>query len=440
MNVSRSTDWDGDNMSGIFWNEKIQRATVRELKKLQLKLLRRQIRFASGNSGFYHRKFKESKANLRIKNLEDIRKFPFTTREELERNFRNILSVPFSEVAAIRMTSGTTGLPMAIAHTKGDIVNIAEASARKLIYHGVTKTDVIQVTAAYGLWQGAWSVHWGAEKIGTCVIPVGAGDTERQIRIIKQFKTTILYGVTNYHFRIAEVAKKLGESLKDYNLRIGICVAEKPSEKQIEILKKEFGYKNVAIDYGATEFPGFSVNCEKDRAFHHVWADYYLIEVVDPKTHEPLEEGERGELAITSLQREAFPLIRYLSRDVTRYMGFENCECGMPHPKVGIDIDREDFMTKIRGVPVFPSQVEFILGEFLELTGRCQITVDKRTPREESILKVETNKKLGKAVLELLRKEIVIEIKNRIGITFNDVVFLPSGSFDDKYTKTSTIR
>lgn len=414
--------------------------SAEELKRFQLKLLRREVSFAYRNSRFYCRKFEAHKVNdLQIKSLKDLRKFPFTTREELERNFIDILSVPSSKVATVRMTSGTTGLPMAIAHTKKDVDNVAEASARKLTYHGVTSKDVVQITAAYGLWQGAWSAHWGAEKIGACILPVGAGDTERQIRIIKQFKTTVLYGVTNYHFRIAEVARKLGESLRDYNLRIGICVAEKPSEKQMKILKEEFGYKNVAIDYGATEFPGFSVHCEEDRDFHHVWADYYLVEVVDPKTHEPLQEGEKGELAITSLQREAFPLIRYLSRDITRYLGFENCECGMSHPKIEVNIDREDFMTKIRGTAVFPSQIECILNGFPELTGRCQIIIDKRTPRQEAVLKVEANKELVEATLNSLRKEVVSEIKNRIGVTFNEVVFVPLGTFSDKYAKASVV-
>lgn len=428
-------------MGGVFWNKKIQKASVEELKRLQLKLLRRQIRFASGNSRFYHRKFKESGVNnLQIESLEDIEKFPFTSREELERNFWDVLSVPFSDVATVRMTSGTTGLPMAIAHSRKDVGNVAEASARKLIFHGVTREDVVQVTAAYGLWQGAWSVHWGAKKIGACILPVGAGDTGRQIRIIKQFKTTVLYAVTNYHFRIAEVAKKFGECLRDYNLRVGICVAEKPSKKDIEVLKREFGYKNVAIDYGATEFPGFSVHCEEDRDFHHVWADYYLVEVVDPKTHERLEEGERGELVITSLQREAFPLVRYLSRDVTRYLGFESCGCGMSHPKVEVNIDREDFMTKIRGVPVFPSQIEHILSRFSGLTGKCEIVVDKRTPKQEALLKVEKSGGLAEATLRSLKKEIVSEIRNRVGVTFDEAVFVNFGAFGGKYVKASTIR
>ena len=427
-------------MKPVFWNKSVQQESTEGLKKLQLELLKKQINHAYTNSTFYRRKFKESNIhNPNITSLKDITRFPFTTREELERNFSEILAVPHSELSTIRMTSGTTGLPMIIAHTKNDIANITEASARKLSYHGVTNKDVVQITAAYGLWQAGWSANWGAEKIGACVIPVGAGDTERQIRLIRQLGTTVLYGATNFHFRIAEVAKTLGESLRDYCLKLGICVAEKPSKQQIETLKEEFGYEKVAIDYGATEFPGFSVNCDCED-FHHVWADYYLVEIVDPETHEPLEDGEKGELAITSLQREAFPLIRYLSRDVTSLIGFEECECGMSHPKIGIDIDREDYMTKIRGVPVFPTQIELILDRIQGLTGRCQLTVDKRTPQQESVLKIEMRNSLSQADKHSISRKIVEEVKNRIGITFNDIVFIPLGTFESKYDKAVIIK
>jgi phenylacetate-CoA ligase len=427
-------------MNRRFWNKKIQQASVRELKELQLRLLRRQVHYAYDNSRFYRRKFKQSRIGRpAIRSLGDVEKLPFTSREELERNFWEVLSVPFSDVATLRMSSGSTGLPLAIAHTQKDVDTIAEASARKLTYHGVTGKDVLQVTSAYGLWQGAWSVHSGAERIGACVIPVGAGDSERQIRIIKQFKTTVLYGVTNFHLRIAEVAKALGETLSDHDLWLGICVAEKPTKQQIEALKKEFGYEKVAIDYGSTEFPGFSVNCECGD-FHHVWADNYLIESVDPQTHELCEEGEKGELVVTSLQRQAFPLIRYLSRDVTASLGFEKCGCGMAHPKVGTDIDREDFMTKIRGVAVFPSQVESIISRFSSLTGNCQIVVDKRTPKHEASLKVETRDSLDQVESKSMAREIVEEVRNRIGITFNEVVFVPSGTFEPKFKKSVVVR
>jgi phenylacetate-CoA ligase len=427
-------------MTAVFWNRKIQGASAEELRRLQLRLLKRQVKRVYENSVFYRRKFKEAGFKpTQIKSLDDIVKLPLTSREELEGNFHDVLAVPMSKVATIRMTSGTTGHPLRVAHSKRDVEMVAEASARKLTYHGVTSKDVVQVTASYGLWQGAWSVHWGAEKIGACVIPIGPGDTERQILMIKQLGTTVLYGVTNYHFRILEVAKALGEDLSNYSLRVGICVAEKPTKEQISTLEKGFGYENVAIDYGATEFPGFSVHCEKEKDFHHVWADFYLVEVVDPETHEPLGEGERGELVITSLQREAFPLIRYLSRDITNYVGFEKCACGMAHPKVGIDIDREDFMAKIRGVVVFPGHVELILSKFPELTGRCQIIADKRTPKQEATLKVEMSRVLSDVVQKSIKEKLIEEVKNRVGVTFNEVIFVPNGTFEGKLRKTIVI-
>ena len=423
-----------------FWNKKIQSASIEDLRKLQLKLLRKQINRVYENSKFYHKKFREAGLKpAQIKSLKDVARVPLTAREELEENFYNVLAVPYSQVATIRLSSGTTGHPLRIAHTRKDVGMIAEASARKLTYHGITDKDVVQVTAAYGLWQGAWSVHWGAEKIGACVIPVGPADTERQILIMKQFGTTVLYGATNYHFRILEVAKALGEDLTKSSLKVGVCVAEKPSKAQIAVLKKEFGYKKVAIDYGATEFPGFSVNCEENADTHHVWADNYLVETVDPETHEPVEEGERGELVVTSLQREAFPLIRYLSRDVTSILGFEKCGCGMSHPRVSADIDREDFMTKIRGVTVFPSHVEYILSKIKELTGKCQIVADKRTPKHEATLRAEVKDALSEQLRKSLKSEIVAEVRNRIGITFNDVIFVPAGTFEGKFKKAVII-
>ena len=427
-------------MGRLFWNKKIQKASASELKGLQLKLLREQMHFVYENSKFYRRKLKDSGVNnLQIRSLEDIQKLPFVTREELEKGFWDVLPVPFSDISTIRMSSGSVGFPLAIAHTQKDVDGFAEASARKLSYHGVNGKDVLQVTSAYGLWQGAWSVQWGAEKVGACVIPVGAGDTERQIRIIKQFRSTVLYGVTNYHLRIAEVAKSMGESLPDYNLWLGICVAEKPSKQQVDTMKKELGYKSVVLDYGATEFPGFSVNCDCSD-FHHVWADFYLVEVVDPQTHELCEDGEKGEIVVTSLQRKGFPLIRYLSRDITEYAGFEDCECGMSHPKVGVDIDREDFMVKIRGVPVFPSQIEIILDRFPELVGKCQIIVDKRTPQQVANLKVEMNRTLGQGDRKYLAGQIIEEVKNRVGVSFNEVAFVPAGSFEAKYSKSVVIK
>ena len=422
-------------MSEPFWAGTTN-VSIEGLKSLQLRLLQKQLNRVYGNSRFYRSKFE--KAGIKpsnIKSLQDITKIPLITREELEQNFCDILAVPYSEIATVRLSSGTTGHPLKIAHTRRDINMIADASAQRLLYHGATNKDIVQITSAYGLSQGAWSMHWGAERVGMFIIPIGPADSERQILIIKQFGTTILYAATNYHFRILEVAKALGENLRNYSLKTAFCVAEKPTASQVETLKRECGYEKVISDYGATEFPGFSVNCKEDPNVHHVWGNYYLVEVVDPETHEPLHEGERGELVVTSLQREAFPLIRYLSRDITTYFGFAKCSCGMCHPKISADIDREDYMTKIRGVTVFPSHVEFLLGKYHELTGKCQIIVDKRTPKHETLLRAETTGVLSQSAEISLRKEIIDDVKNRVGITFNDVVFVPAGQFEGKYRK-----
>lgn len=425
---------------GRYWDRKIQTASVEKLKNLQLQLLKSQLLRAYNNSRIYRRKFKDSRIKPSdVKKLEDLSRIPLTSRTELETNFRKVLSVPMVHVATIRQTSGTTGNPMTVAHTMTDIERIANATARKLTFHGITSKDVVQVTAAYGLSQGAWSIHWGLQKIQACEIPVGPGDTERQIQIIKKFGSTVLYGVTNYHLRIAEVAKQIGEDLRKTKLKTAICVSEKPTRQQKQQMKKEFGYEKIFLDYGGTEFPGFSVYCDAEKEAYHVWADYYMVEVVDPETNEPLDEGEKGELVITSLQNQAFPLIRYLSRDITNYWGFEVCSCGMCHPKIGTDIDRKDFMVKVRGASIFPSRLEIVLREFPELTGRCQVVVDKRTPKQEFTLKAETSHRLGVVMQQILKKSIQQEIKTKLRATLDDVVFVPLGAFDDKMKKSITI-
>jgi phenylacetate-CoA ligase len=426
---------------GPFWDEKIETASVEELRSLQTRLFRRQIKRVYEKSRFYRRKFKAHGVNpSQIRSLDDVTKLPFTTRAELEENFEGILSIPTTSLATIRQTSGTTGSPLTIAHSKKDLNIIANAYARKLFYHGITNQDIVQVTATYGLWQGAWSIHYGAEKLGCFVLPVSSGNTERQVKLIKRFAPTVLYAVTSYHFRIAEVAKQMGEDLRSSSLKMGICVTERPTMQQTSRLKKEFGYDKVMIDYGATEFPGFSVQCRTNPNFHHIYADYHFVESVDPKSLEPVQKGERGELVVTTLQREAFPLIRYLSSDVTELTGCSSCDCGLNHPKVSVDIDRKDFMVKVKGTAIFPSSLEHILEDFDEVTGRSQIIVDKSTPRQEAILNVEAKTGLPKTVQQLLKMRIRNTIKSRIGVTLDEIVFVPAGTFEDKFQKSVVIK
>jgi phenylacetate-CoA ligase len=424
-----------------FWNKKIETAPIKELKSMQNKLLRIQLKRVYENNRFYHRKFKDHGVHpSQIRSTDDITKLPFTTRAELEENFEDILSIPMTEVATIRQTSGTTRMPLTIAHSKKDLDLIADAYARKLVYHGITKQDIVQVTATYGLWQGAWSIHYGAEKVGCLVLPVSSGNTERQIKLLKQFGTTVLYGVTSYHFRIAEVAKQLGIDLNSSSLKTGICVTERPTKQQTNRLKKELGYEKIMIDYGATEFPGFSVQCRVNPSAHHIYSDYHLVESVNPKSHEAVQEGERGEVVVTTLQREAFPLIRYLSSDITELHGYHNCECGLNYPTVSADIDRKDFMVKFKGTAVFPSSIEHILEDFDEVTGRSQMVINKRTPKQEAVLKVEAKTDFSKAVQQILKMRIRNTIKSKIGVTLDEIVFVPAGTFEDKFQKTVVIK
>jgi phenylacetate-CoA ligase len=411
-----------------------------DLLAFQFDLLKKQIKRVYEESRFYRNKFIQAGLHPNdIQQLSDIPKIPLTDREELEKNFENILAVPQNEISTIRMSSGTTGSPLKIAHTIQDLDMIANASARRLTYQGITKNDVIQITSAYGLWQGAWSMHWGAERVGACILPVGPAETERQILLIKQFGTTVLYGATNYHLRIMEVAKSMGEDLKTYKLKLAFCVAEKPSKSQIEALKRECGYQRVISDYGATEFPGFSVNCFSNGEAHHIWPDYYFVEIVDPKTHEPKKEGRKGELVITSLKRQAFPLIRYLSRDLTEFYGYRKCECGLFTQTISANIDREDSMIKIRGVTVFPSHLESLLTLYPQLTGRCQIIVDKRTPQHDVSLKVEVFGAVPSSEVQLLRSRIVTEVKSRVGIGINNIEFVTQGVLENKFKKAVTL-
>jgi len=426
---------------GPFLDEKIETASVEELRSLQTRLFRQQIKRVYASSRFYRRKFKAHGVKpSQIRSLDDVTKLPFTTRAELEENFEDILTVPTTSLATIRQTSGTTGSSLTIAHSKKDLDIIANAYARKLFYHGITNKDIVQVTATYGLWQGAWSIHSGAEKLGCFVLPVSSGNTERQIKLMKRFAPTVLYAVTSYHFRIAEVAKQMGEDLRSFSLKMGICVTERPTLQQTNQLKNDSGYEKVMIDYGATEFPGFSVQCRTDPNYHHIYADYHLVESLDQNSHEPVEKGKRGELVVTTLQREAFPLIRYLSSDVTELTGCNNCDCGLNHPKVSVDIDRKDFMVKVKGTAIFPSSLEHILEDFDEVTGRSQIVVDKRTPRQEAILKVEAKTGLPKTVQQLLKMKIRNAIKSRVGVTLDEIVFVPDGAFEDKFQKSVVIK
>jgi phenylacetate-CoA ligase len=409
---------------------------------LQSELLKSQIQRLFRNSKLYQEKF--SKAGVGpddIKGIEDLPKLPFLTREELQGNFDHILSVSPDQIQIIIQTSGTTfGSPLTLAHTRNDIEMIAAAKKRELMLYGVTHKDVAQVTLPYGLWQGAWSTHWGLNEIGACIMATGASSTERQIDLMKRLGTTVLFATPNYHLRIAEVFKQMKHDKNDFSLRLGICVAGKLTHQQGEILKSELGYKKICIDYGATEFAGFCTQCPVNPEIHHIWSDNYLVEIVDPETHQPLPEGVRGELVITSLRKEACPLIRYLSRDMTTlYSVNERCACGLMDPRIDANICREDFMVKVRGIPLFPGQIEHFVKDIPGLTGNIQIVLDKRLPSESIGLNIETDGGLSEEGSKDISGKILRYMKTFLGITVNNINFVPNGTFGDKFKKSVVI-
>lgn len=409
-------------------------------KNVQLDLLQKQIRRVYQNSNFYRDMFvKAGVTPDDIKSIEDISKLPFLTREEIQSNFDTFLSVPYDQILAIIQTSGTTqGSPLTMAHTKNDIAMVADAKRKELNLYGVTDKDVAQVTLPYGLWQGAWSTHWGLNEIGACIMATGSGETERQIDLMKRFGTTVVFATPNYHLRLAEVFKQ--SNVKDLSLRTAVCVAGRLSRQQIELLKEEMGYENVFIDYGATEFPGFCTQCPVDQETHHVWSDNYLVEVVDPETLQPLPEGSRGELVLTSLRKEATPLIRYLTRDITTlHPNDGKCACGLTHVKIDANICRKDFMVKVRGVPFFPGQIERFVENIPGLTGNVQIVVDKRHPSEEVTLNIERNDHLRDEMSDIVKTKIIKYMKSFVGIKVNNLIFVDNFTFGDKFKKSIVI-
>ena len=407
---------------------------------LQLELLKCQLKRIYKESKFYREKFKKACVSPdALKSLNDIKKFPFLTREEIQEHFCDILSVPPSKLLMTIQTSGTTaGNPLTMAHTKKDIEMIAETKAKEFKLYGISKYDVAQVALPYGLWQGAWSTHWGLNKIGTQIVPTGAGKTERQIQIMRHFGITVLFATPNYLLRIAQVFSDMRMKKNSLCLRIAVCVAGKLTGIHSKLIKDILGVKKIFIDYGATEFPAFCAQCPVHLKYHHIWPDNYLVEIVDPDTLTPLPEGSKGELVVTSLKKEALPLIRYLSRDITRYTSPSQCACGLDLPKIDADIDRKDFMIKVRGLPLFPGQVEKLIEGTPGLTGRLQIVVDKRIPRETLSINLERDR--HSFVAAQVENKIREYISKYIGIKVNTINFVPEGTFADKFRKTIVLK
>ncbi len=367
-----------------------------EIEEIQNRRVRAIVRYAFWKSPLYRRKFREAGIDVdKIKGVEDLAKLPFTTKQELRDSYPlKACAVPKEEIVRIQMSGGTTGQPVIIPYTRKDVEQWKEMVLRAFYLAGVTSEDVIQITPAFGLWNGGFGFHFAADAINAFVIPIGPGNTRNQVKFMKDFGTTVLCATASYPIRIAEVAEEMGVDLAELPISKLILGAEPWSEEMRKEIEKLFGARAYDIP-GLTEMGGVgSVGFEcPERNGLHMWEDQYVVEVVDPESGEVLDEGEEGELVYTALNREGLPLIRYRSGEVSEVIGV-GCECGIEHVKVKRIRGRTDDMIIYKGVKFYPSDVERILASHgvvhykIEVgNGAIKILYESESDKDREILR-----------------------------------------------------
>ena len=405
----------------MFWQKDIETISRKALEELQLKRLKQTVRQAYKNIPFYKEYF--SKLNIKpndIASLKDIQKIPFTTREDLRENYPfGMLAVSKEQVVRLHTSSGTTGKPKAIFFSKKDVDRAAELIARCLIMTGIKKDDVLQNMMTYGLFTGALVMHYGAEKVGVLVIPAGPGNTKRQIALMQDFKTTTLHLTPSYALYLASVMGNEGMVPKrDLSLRRAYLGSEPYSEETRNKIEKFFGI-DVYNSYGLSEMngPGVAFECAEKNGMH-LWEDNFIMELIDPDTGEKVPEGEKGELVLTTLCREAMPILRYRTRDIVTIIPGK-CKCGRTHRRISRIIGRSDDMIIIRGVNIFPQQIErvlmgikavaqnyqIVLEAYDQMTVRVEISKDLFDGRVEHLVNLQNE------ITEKLRSEILVKPK-----------------------------
>ncbi len=404
-----------------FWNREIETAERSRIEQFQLQRLQHTIGWAL-KTALYRKRLSQAGINSPddIRTLDDLRRIPFTTKDDLRVSFpKGHLAVDMSEVLRIHSSSGTTGIPTVIYYARDDVDNWTDLLARSIIGTGATSADVFQNMMTYGLFTGGLGLHYGAERVGMTVIPIGGGNTKRQIQTMKDFQTTVLHVTPSY---LLHIHSKLGEDgicREDLALRKAFIGAEPHSEntrRKLQDLLQIDAYNS----YGLSELNGpgvaFECVCKKDM---HVWEDAYIAEVIDPKTGEVLKDGQEGELVLTNVVRRATPILRYRTRDLA-LLHPEGCDCGRTHRRLSRILGRTDDMLIINGVNVFPSQIEEKIMKIPEVATNYLIHVDKKGALDRLTVKVEIYPKLflGEvSKLEALKHRIVEELRASITIS-----------------------
>jgi phenylacetate-CoA ligase len=415
-----------------FWDKETETLPRADLEDLQVKRLRDTVARCR-RSIFYRNRLKEIDES-RFSKPEDVTTLPFTTKNDLRMNYNfGLVTVPKDEIIRMHSSSGTTGKATVIFHTRKDIETWSDLVARCIVMTGAGKGDVFQNIISYGMFTGGLGLHYGAEKVGMLTIPSGVGNTKRQIQLMRDFNTTVFHATPSYILYVSEVMVQEGFDPKEFDLRIGFVGAEPHSEKTRQRIEDTYDI-DAFNSYGMSELngPGVAFECEEKNGMH-LWEDSYLLEVVDPQTGEELGPGEEGELVVTTLDREAMPLLRYRTGDLAKIIDDgDKCSCGRTHVRISRIKGRCDDMLIVRGVNLYPSQIEDVLMSFPEVAATYQIVLERERSLDSLIVKVELNPKLFDGDLRKLKnleaalsKSIQDEIAVRPEVEFHEPGSLP---------------
>ena len=383
-----------------------------QLNEMQFDLLKKQLSNLKERSAFYAEKYADFDPAT-VQTQEDFENIPFTEKSDLREAYPlGLAAVPEEEIVRIHSSSGTTGTPVINPYTQKDVDDWATLFARCYEMAGVTNKDRIQITPGYGLWTAGIGFQAGAERIGAMTVPMGPGNTEKQLQFMRDMQTTVLTATSSYALLLAEEIQVRG--IRDQiALKKGIIGSERWSQKMRERIKNELGIQIYDI-YGLTEVygPGIGISCDYDQGMHY-WDDYIYIEILDPETLKPVPDGEWGEICITTLVKEGAPLIRFRTHDLSRIIPGE-CPCGSSFPRLDVIQGRTDDMMKIKGVNVFPRQIEEVLGMFPELSSEYQIRISHVAGRDTMRIYVETD---GTHDFLKTAERIANEVKSKVGFT-----------------------
>ncbi len=405
----------------MYWEKDIETIDRNKLEELQLSRLKDTMAYAE-KSYYYGKTYKEKRINANsIRSLADIQDIPFTTKDDLRENWPyGFIAVSKDELVRMHSSSGTTGRATVIFHTANDVAVWTNLLARCMYMAGMRKSDVFQNMMTYGLFTGGLGFHYGAEKIGALVIPAGAGNSKRQIQLMRDFATTAVHVIPSYALHLSTVFEELKlDPRKDTSVKIAFLGAEPHTEKMRRKIEEIYGYK-AFNSYGLSEMngPGVAFECPYQDGMH-IWEDSFLVEIIDPKTLQPVADGDEGELVMTSLQKTGMPLIRYRTKDLTRVMPGA-CACGRTHRRLERFKGRTDDMLILKGVNIFPMQIEKKLMEIEGVGTNFLIILNRKGYNDDMTVKVEVSKDhLPGDVkqMEKLRKKIVEELKGELLIT-----------------------